>query len=81
MTDTISKDLFLAILAMDVYNRGYDANLANGKTGDLDGLGERVGSTRIGPASILSNLETARMVDESQASVGWVCMPTVPPSA
>jgi len=25
---TISKDLFLAILSMDVYNRGYGAGLA-----------------------------------------------------
>ena len=29
---TISKDLFLSILAMDSYNQGYDAGVAHGKT-------------------------------------------------
>lgn len=42
----ISKDLFLAILAMDSYNRGYGAGLADERVDDPDGLdlGDRVGS-------------------------------------
>jgi hypothetical protein len=36
---TISKDLFLAILSMDAYNRGYGAGIADGDDSDLDGLG------------------------------------------
>ena len=35
----ISKELFLAILSMDAYNRGYDAGLNDGGQGDPDGLG------------------------------------------
>jgi hypothetical protein len=33
------KDLFLAILAMDSYNRGYGAGINDGGSGDPDGLG------------------------------------------
>ena len=56
---SISKDLFLSILAMDSYNRGYGAGIAdgNGSTdndgNDTDGLG-RIGS-RIGTASVVSD--------------------------
>jgi hypothetical protein len=39
---TISKDLFLSILAMDAYNRGYDAGLAN--------LGQK--DSKVGAATI-----------------------------
>ena len=39
---TLSKDLFLSILAMDSYNRGYDKGLRG-----LGGLGSFVGSAKI----------------------------------
>ena len=51
---TISKDLLLAILSMDSYNRGYGAGLSDGQNVvngvDVDGLGE-AGSV-IGSASV-----------------------------
>jgi hypothetical protein len=34
MTQSISPDLFMAILSMDSYNRGYNAGI-----GGIDGLG------------------------------------------
>ncbi|MBH1974060.1 MAG: hypothetical protein I8H94_03185 [Rhodobacteraceae bacterium] len=46
---TISKDLYLAILSMDSYNRGYGAGIADGGENDPDGLG--LGGS-IGAASI-----------------------------
>lgn len=55
-----SKDLFLSILAMDAYNRGYGAGLADGEglqdanRNDSDGLGE-VG--KIGNATILTRAD------------------------
>ncbi len=48
---TISKDLFLAILALDSYNRGYGAGIADTTGQDPDGLGDASG-TKIGNASI-----------------------------
>ncbi|NJS39983.1 MAG: hypothetical protein HC783_14290 [Rhodobacteraceae bacterium] len=45
------KDLFLAILAMDSYNRGYGAGLNDSGAGDPDGLGTAGG---IGDAQILA---------------------------
>jgi hypothetical protein len=36
---TISKDLYLAILSMDAYNRGYGAGISDGGENDPDGLG------------------------------------------
>jgi len=50
---TFSKDLFLAILSMDSYDRGYEAGVAdgvnvNGDGRDIDGLGEA--GTQIGAA-------------------------------
>jgi hypothetical protein len=33
---TISKELFLAVLAMDSYHRGYDAGLAGGADGNSE---------------------------------------------
>lgn len=54
---TISKDLFLSILAMDAYNRGYDAGIADGGEGDPDGLGE---SGQIGGARIINPLSYGR---------------------
>lgn len=35
----ISKDLFLAILAMDSYNQGYGAEISDDGANDPDGLG------------------------------------------
>jgi hypothetical protein len=46
---TTSKELFLAILSMDAYNRGYGAGI--GYAGADDGLGDAIG-TRIGNAEI-----------------------------
>lgn len=40
---TISKDLFLSILAMDSYNRGYDAGITG-----LGGAGSKIGSATTG---------------------------------
>ncbi|WP_162933127.1 hypothetical protein [Roseovarius sp. EL26] len=43
----ISKDLFLSILAMDAYNRGYDAGINDEGENDLDGLGHgQIGSSK-----------------------------------
>lgn len=53
----ISKDLFLAILAMDAYNRGYGAGIADEGEYDLDGLGQAP-DTAIGFAKITANAET-----------------------
>ncbi|EDM71491.1 hypothetical protein RAZWK3B_19101 [Roseobacter sp. AzwK-3b] len=53
----ISKDLFLAVLAMDSYNRGYNAGIADGEGttdangDDADGLGEA--GEKIGAATVL----------------------------
>jgi hypothetical protein len=45
----ISSELFLAILAMDSYNRGYNAGLG----GPVDGLGKtgQIGNASIGQTS------------------------------
>ena len=53
---TISKELFLSILAMDSYNRGYNAGIADEGQGDADGLG-RVGS-QIGNATVTADNNT-----------------------
>jgi hypothetical protein len=45
------QDLFVAILSMDSYNRGYNYGIG---TGD-DGLGSFIG-TKIGHATIFKNL-------------------------
>ncbi|PID37323.1 MAG: hypothetical protein CR993_00805 [Rhodobacterales bacterium] len=63
MTDSkISKDLFLSILAMDAYNRGYDAGIADGEGDtvvdsdgnliDKDGLG--LAGKQVGAAIVLN---------------------------
>jgi hypothetical protein len=54
---TISKELFLAILSMDAYNRGYGSKISDGlgeadaDGNDTDGLG-RVGS-HVGSATVI----------------------------
>ncbi len=45
----ISRELFLAILAMDAYNRGYNSGVINDPSKPLEG----VGGQRIGNAQIL----------------------------
>jgi cytosine/adenosine deaminase-related metal-dependent hydrolase len=54
----ISKDLFLAILSMDAYNRGYGAGLSDGEhieNGVDLGLGEALGAG-LGTATISKRL-------------------------
>ncbi|MAW89133.1 MAG: hypothetical protein CMJ42_21655 [Phyllobacteriaceae bacterium] len=69
----ISKDLFLAILSMDAYNRGYGAGLSDGVNVvngvDIDGFGEASdGTITIGNAKVIANLEDAEIVQEAQAA-------------
>jgi hypothetical protein len=50
---SISEDLFMAILSMDSYNRGYNAAIEDGILGDdgkPDGLGEA--GSKIGTAVV-----------------------------
>jgi len=61
------KDLFLAILAMDSYNRGYDAGIKDGGDADPDGLGS-LGS-RIGNAIVSSESNTAE--NSSEVAAGF----------
>ncbi len=57
----ISKDLFLAILSMDSFNRGYDAG--------IDGLSDATdGTALIGNAKIWKNLEGQNLDDEAEAA-------------
>ena len=60
----ISKDLFLAILAMDSYNRGYNAGI--GPIGVGLGLTGQIGNATIG---INSNaLDQPGLIDRDQAA-------------
>ena len=60
---SISKDLFLALLSMDVYNRGYGAGLS------FDGNSEESdGSVALGNAIIVKNLRNAGLLQEAQAA-------------
>lgn len=63
---TISKDLFLAILSMDAYNRGYGAGLADTPSGATNGLGVTSGGNivRIGNAEI--KYDSAVLVDGNE---------------
>ena len=57
---TISKDLFLAILSMDSYNRGYGAGLSDTEhveNGVDLGLGDAIG-TRIGAATVSNRVSS-----------------------
>lgn len=58
---TISKDLYLAILSMDAYNRGYGAGIADGGQSDPDGLGE---TGHIGSATLLTRADIG--IEDSQ---------------
>lgn len=62
---TISKDLFLAILSMDSYNRGYGAGLAENGQNDPDGLD--VHGSQIGNASISTTLSDVSEGFEAEA--------------
>ena len=57
---TISKDLLLAILSLDSYNRGYHAGISDDGPDDKDGLG--VANAKIGTATVFSDngLEDAK---------------------
>ena len=62
---TISSELFLAILSMDSYNRGYGAGIGT----TTDGLGSNSnGSVQIGTATLTYNLEDAGIEVEAQAA-------------
>ena len=57
---TISKDLFLSILAMDSYNRGYGAGISDGEhveNGVDLGLGDAIGTT-IGSATVSNRVSS-----------------------
>ena len=57
---TISKELFLAILSMDSYNRGYGAGISNGEhieNGVDLGLGDTIGS-KVGSATVSSRVSS-----------------------
>ncbi len=61
---TITKDLFLSILAMDAYNRGYDEGIEN-----LGGIGSRVGS-----ATISTDSETLSLENDDFLSDGFYAL-------
>ncbi len=61
----ITEELFLAILSMDAYNRGYGAGIEDGipgVDGELDGLGEaghRIGDATVKDVDLPSGSEAA----------------------
>ena len=66
---TISKDLLLAILSLDSYNRGYHSGISDGNAEDKDGLGDSSnGSIKIGTVSVDSNIQDAQIELESKAA-------------
>ncbi|MDX2288453.1 MAG: hypothetical protein NW217_06490, partial [Hyphomicrobiaceae bacterium] len=57
----VSSELFSAILAMDAYNRGYNAGLNN-----LSDAAD--GTAQLGLATIVENLETTNLLATAQAA-------------
>lgn len=57
---TISKDLFLAILSMDSYNRGYGEGISG-----LGGKGTKIGSATLGDDSSILRDENGDRVDQA----------------
>ncbi|WP_417807609.1 hypothetical protein [Thioclava sp.] len=64
----ISKELFLAILSMDSYNRGYGAGISDGGKDDPDGLGEVKGTSAVGSATVSYTIADADLTDEAQTA-------------
>lgn len=61
----ITQDLFMAILSMDSYNRGYAAGIGS----EADGLGSASDRTvKIGNATISGNLADYGLAAEAQAA-------------
>ena len=59
---SISNELFLAILSMDSYNRGYDAGISDGDANDPDGLGGAgsiIGNATVMDVALPAGFETA----------------------
>ena len=62
---SISRELFLAILSMDSYNRGYGSGLG----AEPDGLGSTSdGSSQVGAAAVSFNLEDAGISQAAQSA-------------
>ena len=64
----ISKDVFLSILAMDSYNRGYGAGISDAGDSDPDGLGETKNVSTVGTAIVSYTITDADLSNEAQAS-------------
>jgi hypothetical protein len=64
----ISKDLFLAILAMDAYNRGYNAGIGN----NVDGLGRtgKIGNATINDVALPTGSVSASFYAQSYTISG-----------
>ena len=60
---TVSPDLFLSILAMDVYNRGYGPGINLGANSDVSD-----GSVSIGNATVSKNLKDAGLSALAEAA-------------
>ncbi|MBZ0164883.1 MAG: hypothetical protein K8H74_19500 [Notoacmeibacter sp.] len=62
----ISKDLFLAILSMDAYNRGYGAGIEDpAETGGGLGVSDETHTYRIGNATILMDANDSEGVAQA----------------
>ena len=64
----MTQDLFLSILAMDSYNRGYNAGLNN-----LGGIGSQIGDATIAAANSGSNVCAPRLRAAMEAICGLEC--------
>jgi hypothetical protein len=62
---TISKDLFLSILAMDAYNRGYGAGIDDPSVGTGLGVSNDSHTYHIGNATIVRDAE--QLLDQGAA--------------